>query len=254
MKKFILFSFLLIFSVWAGLQIETDPGYVLFAYHDWSVEMPLWFFIIICLLVGAFFYAFFAIINNIKKWFQCGKKFITYFQSRKQRKRAKEFAEYERQIKLLKEASEQSDLNILEKQWKQFSCKYRKNPQFIVIYAQGLLQHKQLIHAEAVLRKALNKHWDKNLINLYGQAIAEEAAKQLKRLEQWLKLHGESAELMLALGRIANANRLWGKARYYLERSIELQSTSQAHYEYGMLLEQLGESREATEAFRQGLI
>lgn len=43
MKLLVLFLSVLILFVWLGLKIQADPGYVLFAYQQWTVETPLWF-------------------------------------------------------------------------------------------------------------------------------------------------------------------------------------------------------------------
>ena len=42
MRALFLSLILLLVSVWLGLQIYHDPGYALFSYGSWSVEMPLW--------------------------------------------------------------------------------------------------------------------------------------------------------------------------------------------------------------------
>lgn len=44
MKKLILIYLTLAAAIYAGLHIEKDPGYALFALGQWTVEMPLWFF------------------------------------------------------------------------------------------------------------------------------------------------------------------------------------------------------------------
>lgn len=46
MKKLILLIILLAVSILLGLQLAKDPGYVLLAYRQTSVEMPLWFFVL----------------------------------------------------------------------------------------------------------------------------------------------------------------------------------------------------------------
>lgn len=43
MKLLILFLTVLLLFVWLGLKIQADPGYVLLAYQQWTVETPLWF-------------------------------------------------------------------------------------------------------------------------------------------------------------------------------------------------------------------
>lgn len=43
MKRLFLFILIIAASVWLGIQIKQDPGYVLLASQHWTVEMPLWF-------------------------------------------------------------------------------------------------------------------------------------------------------------------------------------------------------------------
>lgn len=52
MKRFIGILLILIISIALGVKIHQDPGYSLFAYKNWSVEMPLWL-----TLLGLFLFA-----------------------------------------------------------------------------------------------------------------------------------------------------------------------------------------------------
>lgn len=56
MKRLIFLLIVIGFAVWAGVQIAQDPGYMLLAYHQWTLETPLWFGIILwfVLLAGVF--------------------------------------------------------------------------------------------------------------------------------------------------------------------------------------------------------
>jgi HemY protein len=51
MIRFIFFVAVLIFAVWLGLHIHSDPGYALFSYGHWSVELPLWLTVILLVLL-----------------------------------------------------------------------------------------------------------------------------------------------------------------------------------------------------------
>ena len=84
-------------------------------------------------------------------------------------------------------------------------------------------------------------------------AGAPDPTKQLKRAEIWLAKHGDDPDLLLAAARLCLRNELWGKARSYLETVISLRPTAEAYQEYGRLLNQLGETDAAAEAFREGL-
>ncbi len=53
MKRLIFLLIILSLAVWAGVNIAQDPGYMLLAYHQWTLETPLWFGIILWLLLFA---------------------------------------------------------------------------------------------------------------------------------------------------------------------------------------------------------
>ncbi len=50
MKRFLLFLITLIIAVCLGIIIKHDPGYMLLSYGSWTMEMPLWFGIIIIIV------------------------------------------------------------------------------------------------------------------------------------------------------------------------------------------------------------
>lgn len=64
MKKLMLFLFIFLASVWVGLLIKNDPGYALFAYRAWTVEMPLWFALILIVLTFVVFYLLVRLFNT----------------------------------------------------------------------------------------------------------------------------------------------------------------------------------------------
>ena len=85
MWKFFWFLIILIFSVWLGLKVSEDPGYAVFAYRHWSVEMPLWFavvafFVLLFLLYGVlrFFDGIDFTIYRLKNWLRWRQKYKSY--------------------------------------------------------------------------------------------------------------------------------------------------------------------------------
>lgn len=66
MKKFIFLLIVLLFAVVIGLKIAQDPGYALFVYQQWSVEMPLWLSFVLAIFVLVIFYFFVRLIDNFK--------------------------------------------------------------------------------------------------------------------------------------------------------------------------------------------
>ena len=106
---------------------------------------------------------------------------------------------------------------------------------------------------EKDLVSALKTEWRGPLVRLYGLVEGPDATKQLKRAEGWLAKNGDDPDLLLAAARLCLRNELWGKARSYLETVISLWPTPEAYQEYGRLLNQLGETNAASDAFRDGL-
>jgi HemY protein len=90
-------------------------------------------------------------------------------------------------------------------------------------------------------------------VKLYGHIEVNEPSHQLAMAEGWLKQHPEDALLLLTLARLALKNKLWGKARSYLEASIAVAPSPESYQQLGLLLEGMGESDKAANCFRAGL-
>lgn len=82
-----LFWILLVFilSVWIGLKIAKDPGYAIFGYQNWTVEMPLWFALLSFLIVILLLYLILRFFDSIdfslyrlKNWRASRKKYKAY--------------------------------------------------------------------------------------------------------------------------------------------------------------------------------
>ena len=87
------------------------------------------------------------------------------------------------------------------------------------------------------------------LIRLYGR-LAGGGSGRIGKAEQWLQRYPRDASLLLALGRLCRAQRLWGKAQSYLEASLGLAQSQAAHLELARLLEQLGQTDAANQHYR----
>jgi len=173
---------------------------------------------------------------------------------------ANELAELERRawgenLSLAAQREEQGEagLQSLERAWEQLTAAQRQQPQLVLAYADQLRRLGADAKAEEVLRGALKRGYDSHLIRLYGLLRGSDPARQLKFAEGWLKDHPGDASLLLTLGRLCLQNSLWGKARDYLESSLQVQRNPEACAELARLLAQLGDTERSNQLFQEGL-
>ncbi len=125
--------------------------------------------------------------------------------------------------------------------WQRLPRELKREPELIAARARQLIVAGETAAAEQALRKALNRGWHDELIELYGRIAAPDPAKQLAAAQHWLKDRPEDPSLLLALGRIAMMGGFWSSARDYLEESLRLKPCVATHGELGRLLSHLGE-------------
>jgi len=150
----------------------------------------------------------------------------------------------------LKQA-EDSDRVLAE--WKSIPKRLKSEMQLLESYYLNLMRTGLHDKAEKDLVAALKSEWRPSLARLFGLVEGPDPSKQLKRAEGWLSKRGEDPDLLLSAARLCLRNELWGKARSYLETVISLRPTPEAYQVYGRLLNQMGESDAAADAYMAGL-
>lgn len=157
-------------------------------------------------------------------------------------------------IGLLEQAAEPgNDVSTVMSQWRDFPARLRRNSHLLGRYCVLLSGREQGGHAEQLLRDRLKKHWESNLVILYGQVDGEDPRKQLVVAEAWLREHPNDAALLLTLGRLCLKNHLWGKARDYLEDSVQREPSAEGCAELGRLYQHLGEHVRSGKMFERSL-
>lgn len=144
-------------------------------------------------------------------------------------------------------------LDALKQLWDQAPASLRHDPALRLRYARGLAQLNAHAEASALIASVLKTEWDGPLANLYGELHATDTVGQLASIEQWLNQYGEKPELLITAGRACLANKLWGKARSYLEAVIRVAPSPAAYLELARLCEQTQNQEEAARLNRQGL-
>ena len=141
----------------------------------------------------------------------------------------------------------------LNNAWLNIPRKLRAEFHLIEVYTEEKLKLSDTLDCEPLIHKALKKQWDVALLGLYGLVEGKDLAKQLKFAESFIPGHARDAVLLLTLGRLSVRNKLWGKARSYLEESIEINPLPEAYRTMATVLDELGEHDAAVVYYQKGL-
>lgn len=145
------------------------------------------------------------------------------------------------------------DLEQLNSSWNALDKTTRTQTKLIASYASGLIAFGEAKQAETIVNQALKKHWDEGLLECYANLEEMDTSKQLSQVESWLKKRGESPKLLQVAARLCMRVQLWGKARTYIESSIAIEPTPESYQIHGELLQHLGDTSLASDAFKNGL-
>lgn len=129
----------------------------------------------------------------------------------------------------------------------------RADPLVVLAYVKRLVAFGETDTVEGLIRQTLKSHWDPELVLLYGKLPFAALNKQYVIVGAWLKQYGAHPELYLTLARLCMRGQLWGKAKDYFEKCLDLGANRDASLELGELYEQLAEPELAKSAYRAGL-
>jgi len=160
--------------------------------------------------------------------------------------------EREAYIRLVTSHDQDHPVNLSEI-WYRMPPSVQNNIDVLRLYIRELIRQKQSDIAEPLIRNALKREWNNELVRLYGIIDGADATGQLAHAESWLTREENNPYLLLTLGRLCLRCKLWGKARSYFEASIGAKALSEAHNELAHLLEHLGENELALQHYRLGL-
>jgi uncharacterized protein HemY len=253
--KYILAIFGLAFAGLIGFLAHYQPGHLLLVYQQKNLEIPLWLALllnlgVICLILLV--HAFFSSLYRGYRW-------IGHALQNHRRQHAleeqKALSVYLQQLSTLSQ-SNTSTLEILQSTWASAHKSFRYHPEALLLYIDTLRKKGLAPMAENVLSQALDKYWYDSWVHLYGLIPSPDANTQLKKAERWLSSnkHTSSATLLLTLGRLSLRNRLWGKAKQYLEQSIAISPSAEGYAELGRLHEFLGDFTIGESCYKQGIL
>jgi HemY protein len=137
------------------------------------------------------------------------------------------------------------DAKGLRDYWQKLSDGDRRQTRVALAGARCFLKLGGERQAAEVIAASLEAEWSEDLVLLYGECTGGDNVKLIQQAEAWLPAHSDDAVLLLVLGRLCIAERLWGKAQTYLEASLALDETHTAHVLLGEMLGRIGETEQA---------
>ena len=155
-------------------------------------------------------------------------------------------------VELMRLAVSDARLDRLKALW-EAAAAVRDHAEVLHEYARGLARLNADAQALALIAQTLSANWDGALVLLYGDLHTIDPIAQLATVEQWLGQYGEKPELLQVAGRVCLRNKLWGKARSYLEAVLQSSPTPKAYLDLARLCQETQHPDDAAKFFRQGL-
>ncbi|PHS70031.1 MAG: heme biosynthesis protein HemY [Methylophaga sp.] len=154
----------------------------------------------------------------------------------------------------LQAALAKQDWQLMSTAWQQASNKMRQTESLLNPYVSGLIQQGEMDQAVELIERFLNKNWSDSLVYQYGHILqGDNVLKRLAKAEGWLKNNVDNPWLLLTLGRLSQATKLWAKSEDYLRRSIEYGARGETYHVLAEVLLAEDKSESAAELYKQGL-
>ncbi|MCA1924774.1 MAG: heme biosynthesis protein HemY [Thiobacillus sp.] len=146
----------------------------------------------------------------------------------------------------------EDDQALLE-YWKKLPGEFKTDPVVAQAAAAAFMAREGADTALDVLEAALDKQWHEDLVALYGSVCGSSPTRQIEQAEKWLHGQPRDAQLLLTLARLCSAQQLWGKAQNYLEASLAIAPSTEAHVRMAELKASSGQATEACQHYQKAL-
>jgi len=146
-----------------------------------------------------------------------------------------------------------SDDRALLDYWKSLPDKFKTDPLLALTAAKAFVARGGNDTALDIIEAALQHEWHDELVTLYGNIAGSNPARQIEQAEKWLHALPRDANLLLSLAKLCSAQALWGKAQNYLEASLALAPSADAHIRMAELREKTGQTGDACKHYQKAL-
>mgnify|MGYP001161049895 FL=1 len=137
--------------------------------------------------------------------------------------------------------------------WRRLSRKERNDAGYVATYARVLISERRMNQAEQLLRRAIYRQWNTELVSLYGLAHSDRLEEQIRMAETWATTQERSPELLMTLARLYLEKGEKEKAIALLMETSRQDESQRYAMELGLLLESMGRSADALQCYRRGI-
>ena len=146
----------------------------------------------------------------------------------------------------------EDDRALLE-YWKKVPAEYKADALVARAAARAFMARGGHDTALDVIEAALDREWDEALVELYGEVRGSRPGRQIEQAEKWLHARPRDAHLLLTLAQLCSVEQLWGKAQSYLEASLGIAPSMEAHVRMADLKTHGGQPSEACQHYQKAL-
>ncbi|MDX8125701.1 heme biosynthesis HemY N-terminal domain-containing protein [Methylomonas sp. OY6] len=155
--------------------------------------------------------------------------------------------------RLLKQTIAQGDRQAIQTCWEGIPDHIKTLPGIANIYFAAMIAAGAGSSVESAMLKQLGRHWDDTLLVLVSNIEADDKAKQLQSIEQWLAVYPSNAVLLRVLGKLALKAEQMEKAEQYLLKSLNTEASVATYQLLGELLFSKGDKDQACDYFKRGM-
>ncbi|MDP6393710.1 MAG: heme biosynthesis HemY N-terminal domain-containing protein [Arenicellales bacterium] len=137
--------------------------------------------------------------------------------------------------------------------WSRLSRRERRDPVLTAVHVRSLIDSGSMKQAEKILRKAIARGWNGDLVRLYGHVHSAPIQAQLDHAQGWRRSHPDDPDLLMTLARLQLELEARDEALTLLVEAARIGVSGDTYMELGLLLESLGESSKALQCYRRGL-
>jgi len=155
---------------------------------------------------------------------------------------------------LLKQHGEKASLVDVDRLWAEIPDDIKALKDLAFCYFTAMIQCGAGAKIEKQIVEYLLVDKEDALLELYGEIVSDDVARQIQVIEQWAQLYPRNPVLLRTVGKLFYVTENWQQAQVFLNRSIELKPAASAYHMLAEIMKMEGDYEKASELYKQGLV